>query len=194
MLLATGAHTDEVGPAGAAFEGRVRPEVVVLATLDAAEQERLAPLPSVFSHLTGTSFRDLYQVPPAPYPDGTVKLKLGATLREWEPLATGAERRTWMSGDAHEQLLPELRGLVEDLVPRVRAEAWATKPCMITDTASGLPTVDHLAPGLVVAAGGNGYAAKSADAIGALAAGLLVAGTWMDPELDQAPFRLPARA
>ena len=62
---------------------------------------------------------------------------------------------------------------------------------MITDTPSGLPTVDHLAPGLVVAAGGNGYAAKSADAIGALAASLLLAGEWTDAVLDPAPFRRP---
>ncbi|CAN5719528.1 FAD-binding oxidoreductase [soil metagenome] len=188
VLLATGAHTDELGPARAAFPGVVRPETVVLATLDATEQERLAAMPAVFSHLTGTSFRDLYQVPPAPYPDGTVKLKLGATLRKRSPLATAEARRAWMSGDAHEALLAELRGLVEVLVPELRAESWATKPCMITDTPSGVPTVDHLAPGLVVAAGGNGYAAKSADAIGALAAGLLVAGTWTDPVLPPEPF------
>ncbi len=95
-----------------------------------------------------------------------------------------------MAGTDHERWLPELRGLLEDLVPGVRAEAWTTKPCMITDTASGLPPVDHVAPGLVVAAGGNGYAAKSADAIGALAATLLHEGAWTDPVLAPAPFAL----
>ena len=190
VLVATGAHTDEVGPARQRFVGRVRPEVVVLATLGAAEQERLASLPSVLAHLSGSSLADLYQVPPTTYPDGSVRLKLGATKREWEPLATGAQRRAWMSGNDHEGWLDELSGLMEDLVPGIVAESWETNPCMITDTPSGLPTVDHLGPGLVVAAGGNGYAAKSADAIGALAAGLLVSGEWSDDALDHDGFKL----
>jgi len=190
MLIATGAHTSELGLAERTFGGIVRPETVVLATLDPAEHERLDGIPSVLAHLQTGSFADLYQVPPTVYPDGSIRLKLGATLRSWTPLTTGAQRRAWMSGDAHEDHLEELRGLVEQLVPGVRAVSWSTKPCMITDTPTGLPTVDHLAPGAVLAAGGNGYAAKSADAIGALAATLLLAGTWTDPVLDRDQFRL----
>ena len=191
VLVATGAHTGELAPLVGRFPSRVRPETVVIATLAEPEAQRLAGIPSVLSHLTGTSFADLYQVPPTRYPDATIGLKLGATLREWEPLADGTARRAWMAGRDHERWLPELRSLVEDLVPGVRAEAWTTKPCMITDTPSGLPTVDHVDDGLVVAAGGNGYAAKSADAIGALAATLLREGRWSDPVLDPAPFALP---
>lgn len=188
VVVATGAHTDELAGVGAAFAGTVRPETVVLATLDAAEQRRLADLPSVLAHLDGTSFSDLYQVPPTPYPDGSVRLKLGATLRRWDPLATAGARRAWMAGDAHRAHLDELRALTEALVPGVRALAWETKPCMITDTPSGLPIVDHLDDALVLAAGGNGYAAKSSDAIGALAAGLVLEGRWTDPVLDAAAF------
>jgi sarcosine oxidase len=191
VVVAAGAHTDELGVLGGRFAGVVRPETVVIATLGPDEAARLQGIPSVLAHLAATSFADLYQVPPTTYPDGTVGLKLGATLRTWEPLATAEARRAWMGGTDHERWLPELRGLVEDLVPGVRAEAWTTKPCMITDTASGLPTVDHAADGLVVAAGGNGYAAKSADAIGALAATLVVEGRWTDPVLDPEPFALP---
>ena len=66
--------------------------------------------------------------------------------------------------------------------------SWATKPCLITETPSDLPYVEHLAPGLVIAAGGNGYAAKSANAIGALAADLLTSGRWSDPELAADAF------
>jgi hypothetical protein len=38
--------------------------------------------------------------------------------------------------------------------------------------------------------GSNGYAAKSADAIGALAAGLVVNAQWTDSELDARSFAL----
>ena len=44
-----------------------------------------------------------------------------------------------------------------------------------------------------MAVGSNGYAAKSADAIGALAAGLVVNGHWTDPELDEESFKLISR-
>jgi len=190
VLLATGAHTSELGPADGSFGGVVRPETVVLAAVDHAEHQRLNGIPSVLAHLSTGSFADLYQVPPTAYPDGSIRLKLGATLRSWTPLSTGAQRRAWMSGDDHQRHLGELRDLVQQLVPGVRAVGWSTKPCMITDTPTGLPTVDHLAPGAVLAAGGNGYAAKSADAIGALAATLLLAGAWTDPVLDPEQFRL----
>ena len=45
-----------------------------------------------------------------------------------------------------------------------------------------------------MAVGGNGYAAKSADAIGALAAGLVVNRRWTDTEFDARSFELIARA
>ena len=44
-----------------------------------------------------------------------------------------------------------------------------------------------------MAVGTNGYAAKSADAIGALAAGLVVNGAWTDPDLDEQSLALISR-
>ena len=44
-----------------------------------------------------------------------------------------------------------------------------------------------------MAVGTNGYAAKSADAIGALAAGLALNGCWTDSELDATAFELISR-
>jgi hypothetical protein len=44
-----------------------------------------------------------------------------------------------------------------------------------------------------MAVGTNGYAAKSADAIGAIAAGLVINGEWMDPDLDESAFTLITR-
>ncbi len=81
VLVTTGAHTDELSPLAGRFGGQVRPETVVIATLAPDEAARLARIPSVLAHLGGSSFADLYQVPPTTYPDGTIGLKLGATLR-----------------------------------------------------------------------------------------------------------------
>ena len=187
VLAATGAHSDELGLAGCP-SFMVRGETVVMATLGAAEQARLDGMPSILARLDHPDYADLYVVPPTTYPDGSIRLKLGATLRSHRRLDHGAARRAWMSGDDHTAELVPLRALLEQLVPGLAAEAWETKPCLITDTPSEVPVVDHLAPGLVLAAGGNGFAAKSANAIGSLAARLLTDGRWTDTELDARVF------
>jgi len=193
VVVATGAHSDELrGLAGCpAFD--VRGETIVMATLGPDEQARLAGLPSILAELDDPTYDDLYVVPPTDYPDGSVRLKLGATRHDMFHVHDGAARREWMSDDRHRDELDALRDLLTTLVPGLAAESWETKPCLITQTASGLPVVDHLAPGLVLAAGGNGYAAKSANAIGALAAQLVVDGAWTDPDLDHRRFEATRR-
>lgn len=188
VVVATGAHSDELHGLDGCPSFAVRGETIVMATLGAAEQERLADLPSVLARLDHPDYEDLYVVPPTDYPDGSVRLKLGATLRRRRRLDDGASRRAWMSGDEHVDELDALRNLLLALVPGLHADAWESKPCLITETATGLPVVDHLAPGLVLAAGGNGYAAKSANAIGALAARLALDGAWTDTDLDHRRF------
>ena len=193
VLVTAGPHTDELLAGLGTVEPpptlAVRGETVVLAELDEDEQDRLAAMPSVLAQLVDhPTYGDLYAVPPTGYPDGTVRLKLGATRRRYLELPSAEAKRAWMRGDEHRAELGELRALLEALVPGLRARSWETKPCLITETPSDLPWVEGLAPGLVVAAGGNGYAAKSANAIGALAADLLVTGRWTDAELDEAAF------
>ena len=179
----------EVGDLGL----RTRAEAVVLATVDPDEAARLADLPSVLARIRHPRYADLYLVPPTTYPDGTIRLKLGATSDPYRFLDDPAERRAWIVGDDHGAELDDLRALLADLVPDLRASAWDTAPCLITETPSDLPVVAEIEPGLVVAAGGNGYAAKSANALGALAAELTRTGEWLDPELGAEAFA-PASA
>lgn len=188
LVVATGAHTDEMDGLADRPTLIVRGETIVTAVLDGSEQRRLDGMPAILARLPHGDHADLYVVPPTDYPDGTVRLKLGATLRDVRRLDDAAARRAWMSGDEHEAEAPALRRLLTDLVPGLAVERWESKPCLITDTPSGLPVVDHLEPGLVLAAGGNGFAAKSANAIGALAANLAVEGRWTDHELERHRF------
>jgi len=188
VVIAAGPHADEI-------EGVPRPfidvvaETVVLAEVGAAEQQRLAGLPSII--VDGLDDH-LYIVPPTEYPDGDVYVKLGATRHDpW--ILGAAERRQWMSGRDHEADLDWLRGLMLGVLPDLQAESWSTKPCLIPDTPTKLPYLQIVEPGLVMAVGTNGYAAKSADAIGALAAGLVINGEWTDPDLDEASFKLIRR-
>jgi glycine/D-amino acid oxidase-like deaminating enzyme len=189
VLVAAGPHADEfIAPWGQlAYD--VRNEAVITAALDDDEQSRLAGLPSVIADVEDESTDSVYMVPPTTYPDGSVRIKLGAELFTWRTLATAEDRRQWMRGDEHLQQFPHLKRLLENLVPGLRSDSWVSKPCLIPHTPSMLPYVEHLDEGLAVAAGCNGWAGKSADAIGELAAGLVREGRWIDPDLAESDFR-----
>jgi sarcosine oxidase len=188
VVVAGGPHSDEIAGLPPLPPMSVRAEVVVTGVVDPHEQQRLAGLPSVLAPVDDSTFVDVYLVPPTAYPDGTVRIKLGATRHAPIELEDAAARHAWMRGDAHSADLEALHGLTEALLPGLRVERWETKPCLITDTPSGLPSVCRVGDRLVLAAGCNGYAAKSGDAIGALATRLARDGPWIDPVLDEASF------
>jgi glycine/D-amino acid oxidase-like deaminating enzyme len=191
VVVAGGPHTGELDGLPPMPPLTVRAEVVVMGVVDHAEQERLIGLPSVLAPVDDPAFLDVYLVPPTDYPDGEVRIKMGATRHAPVEMVDAAARRAWMRGDGHTADLAALRRLAEQLVPGLRAGRWETKPCLITDTPTGLPYVDHVADRLVLASGCNGYAAKSGDAIGALAARLALDGVWGDPVLDAARLCAP---
>jgi sarcosine oxidase len=189
VVIATGPHADELAGLSRRPLIDVVAETVVMARLSSDEQARLAGLPSIIVDDVGDH---LYIVPPTEYPDGHVYVKLGAT-RHGESVLSAQERRAWMTGTQHEADLDWLQALLLGVLPGLRAEAWLTKPCLIPDTPTKLPYLEIIEPGLVMAVGGNGYAAKSADAIGALAAGLVRHGEWTDADLDGRSFALISR-
>ena len=193
LLVAAGPHTDELGGLPVRPWLDVRAEAIVMGVLDDAEQDRLDGLPSLIAGLAHPVYEDCYLVPPTDYPDGTVRVKLGATRRVHHELPDAAARRAWMRGTEHTNEMADLRSLVEAVLPGVRATAWETRPCLITETPTRRPYVEEVAPGLVLAAGGNGYAAKSGPAIGALAATLLREGRWTDEVLAADRFRVVTR-
>ncbi|HVE19432.1 MAG TPA: FAD-dependent oxidoreductase [Ilumatobacteraceae bacterium] len=189
VVIAAGPHADEIAGLPRTPLIDVVAETVVMARLSTEEQLRLAGLPSI---IVDGPEDHLYIVPPTEYPDGHVYVKLGATRHDHWVLAAD-ERRDWMTGTFHAADLDWLHGLLVGALPGLHAEGWSTKPCLIPDTPTKLPYLEIIEPGLVMAVGSNGYAAKSADAIGALAAGLVVNGRWTDPELDEQSFKLISR-
>ncbi|MGZ4741366.1 MAG: NAD(P)/FAD-dependent oxidoreductase [Ilumatobacteraceae bacterium] len=191
VVIATGPHADEL--AGLPVRPRidVLAETVVLARVSPAEQRRLDGLPSII--VDDPAHDHFYAVPPTEYPDGLVYAKLGGT-RGGEKVMSATGRREWMSGDQHLADLDWLRGLLVAMLPGLQAEDWLTKSCLIPETPTKLPYLEIVEPGCVMAVGSNGYAAKSADAIGALAAGLVVNGRWTDTGLDERAFALIAES
>ncbi|MEP7202065.1 MAG: FAD-dependent oxidoreductase [Ilumatobacteraceae bacterium] len=189
VVIAAGPHADEIEGLTRRPLIHVVAETVVTARVSASEQLRLAGLPSI---IVDGADDHLYIVPPTEYPDGQAYMKLGATRHQHWVLSP-EDRRVWMTGTQHETDLDWLRGLMLGVLPTLQAEAWSTKPCLIPDTPTKLPYLEIVEPGLVMAAGTNGYAAKSADAIGALAAGLVLNRCWTDTDLDAQSFELTSR-
>lgn len=186
VLISTGPYLNDLLPEKLA--ARVVPEAVLLAEVSDQEGARLAELPSFIYLLDHPIHDDVYVVPPARYPDGRMYLKLGASIAGAETLTTNDEKNGWMTGDAADAQLDWMRDVLLTVMPGVRFESFSMKPCLITDTIHGLPFIDQVDDGLFVAVGGNGHAAKSADAIGALGSQLALNGRWTDTELDASAF------
>ncbi len=187
VLIAAGAYASFLSPQPLAAS--VAPEAVVLARVSRGVAEDLAGMSSLIYLLDHPEIDDIYVVPPTRYPDGEVYVKMGGSRTGVPRLETGEQMRAWMAGSAAQEQLPAMESILRSLLPDVAFEGFTMKPCLITDTVHGLPFVDEMEPGLFVAAGGNGHAAKSADAIGALAADLVSTGGWNDPDLDPHAFR-----
>ena len=187
VLLTTGPYLETLH--SVQLEASVRPEAVILGRISDVEADRLSDLRSVIYLLDHPSIDDVYVCPPVRYPDGRCYVKMGGSQVGARTLRTSEAKRTWMAGTEADAQLPVMTKVITTILPGVEFESFEMKPCLITDTSSGLPFIDRIGEDLFIAAGGNGHAAKSADAIGALAAALtLNDGKWTDTELDRDQF------
>ncbi len=190
-------HAPAVVVAAGAYSGSLLPGVPAVPTTEAVVLGEVSPevaaeldgMPCVIHQQDPDGHVDVYLIPPVRYPDGRWYLKLGAETAHDVPLHGPGEIGSWMASAADERR-EELIGLLTGMVPGVEFTRFVVKPCVYTRTPSGLPIVDHVNPRVVVATGGNGRAAKSADALGSLAARLALTGDWDDP-LPSTVFELP---
>ncbi len=185
VVVATGAYGNQLIPDPLAMA--VRPEAVVLGEVSEQAASEL-DFPSFIYLLDNPDLDDVYVVPPTRYPDGRFYIKLGGSRARASTFSDLGDMASWMQGRAADDQLEIMSNVLTQVLPDVAFLSWQVKPCLITDTASDLPFIDHVEPGLVVAFGGNGHAAKSADAIGAIATTLSINGTWTDSELDATLF------
>ncbi|MEZ4594704.1 MAG: FAD-dependent oxidoreductase [Chloroflexota bacterium] len=193
LLIAAGGFSNCFGLLERPLPLRLKTETIILAEVDEAEAARLGDMPTVIYEIESPDLDGIYLLPPILYPDGRFYLKMGCDthLDQTLPHDLEAIRRWFIHGDS-DAILPAMRAALESIIPRLRAQSWQTKRCLITYTPHGKPLIDAVVPGQVyVATGGNGSSAKSSDAIGQLAASLTWHGTWQDPELNATLFALP---
>lgn len=186
VIVATGSYGDHFTERPLAVS--IRSEAVILCEVEQTVAESLM-MPTAIWLIDHPDLVDVYVVPPVQYPDDRWYLKVGANWSPGPRLDDEASRLAWMTGFDANNRLGMMRGIVDEMLPSVPFISFSMKPCVIADTASGLPFVGIVDDGRIVARGGNGHAAKSADAIGALAFQLALNGAWTDSELDEAAFR-----
>lgn len=175
-----------------------RPRTVLLAELD--EPAGSGTLPSVImTPPPDDRLSSIYWVPPVAYPNGRTLLKIGGSLVP-EPVvgadgpgvdrddpASDRELVEWFHGSGDPVEIEALRRCLESLLATTSIGWTATVPCVYTGTASTYPAIDWFDDRVAVAIGGNGWAAKSSDELGRLAASLVTDGD-LGPGPDREVF------
>lgn len=118
--------------------------------------------------------------PPRQYPDGRWYLKCAGGELVDHPLTTTEEITAWVRSGGSASEADWFRAFVAEALPGVTVTRAVTKPCLPTFNASGLPYVDRVANGLVLATEGE-RGVMTADELGRLAAGLAGQDRWVDP-------------
>ncbi len=188
VLVANGAYANSFDLLPRKLALRVKTEFVILGELSEMEATRLAGMPTVIDKGTYPQLTYLYLLPPIRYPDGKIYVKLGANTAADYWLPDEKAMQEWMRHGNSDVMLPALRGALQSLLTDLQVASWQTRRCLVTYTPHGRPIIAAAIPDrLYVCTGGNGHAAKSSDAIGHLAAKLVLTGQ-MDDELHAGLF------
>jgi sarcosine oxidase len=178
VLIAAGAFTNDLLRRKLAFE--LRPRTVLMAELSPTEMERLADLPTLIYRFPGWSqINSIYMLPPVPYPDGKVYIKIGGTRAPGSSTTDIDEVKGYFRNGGSREEVEILRQVLLSIIPSLRPTAFNSKPCVLTYTPQNYPFIDALDDDfLFVVAGGCGSAAKSSNEIGRAAALLVEHGRW----------------
>jgi len=180
VLLATGAFGAELFDFQLDVERR--PRTILRAELD--DDGRIPSL--IAMDPPDDRVHEIYWVPPVLYPDGSVCIKIGGNLKEFELLEPD-QLTEWFHTDGDPIEIESLEHNLRGLLPDCSFGAIHTAPCVITGTASGHPYIGWVDDGVAVALAGNGSAAKSSDELGRIAAGLFGDSGW-DSGIDASVF------
>lgn len=184
VLVAAGAFTNLHNLLPTKLPYKAMPETVVLMQVPQSMLDQNLPALLIYRWLN-ESAPYLYATPPARYADGRCYMKVGA-LNDGIEVRVLEEAVDYFRSGGNRELAARLAEGARLAMPHLLPDGYKIKPCILANTASGLPYVSAVVPGrLYVAAGGCGAAAKSSDEIGRLAAERVLG------RHDCAEFRLP---
>eukprot|EP00929_Paragymnodinium_shiwhaense_P049421 TRINITY_DN24928_c0_g1_i2.p1 TRINITY_DN24928_c0_g1~~TRINITY_DN24928_c0_g1_i2.p1 ORF type:complete len:456 (-),score=78.56 TRINITY_DN24928_c0_g1_i2:408-1775(-) len=162
----------------------------LLIELTEQSAEKLKDIPCVIYR--GDTDLDFYYIlPPIQYPCGRTYLKIGPASA-FAPTLEGREavddwfRRSMCDPDFQESAL----NMLKEMMPALEIASQKPLLCVTDQTPNKHPYVDELQPGWGVCTGGNGWAAKSSDELGLVAACMLASPSgWIsDPDLPRKDF------
>ncbi|XP_069102650.1 monomeric sarcosine oxidase-like [Argopecten irradians] len=204
VLIATGSFTTfrKLLPPGREPDVTFCPLAVAKVEVSSEDVKRLGNMPSILYYGDGAPdwpedyprspnrVIGIYVLPPIKYPDGKYYIKLG-DFHDSVPqrLSSLEEVKAWYCTDGVTPLVTKSARLITALTKGIKPLSYHGDHCVITKTPTNRPYIDLVHPSLGVAIGGNGYAAKSSDEIGRIAAMLVLYGKW-DSELPVEAFKL----
>ena len=157
-----------------------RTGVVLIEVPRQAVDAELADMPSIISR-PPTDRPNTYLLPPLKYPDGKFYLKIGIG-EPGPPLNSAEELNHWLRNGNDNDVATELLDELSRIMPDLDLSGWKYMPCATCHTPDARPIIDLIGDGRIgMLLGGNGYAAKSGDALGELGAALMHAGRWPGP-------------
>ncbi|XP_069101909.1 peroxisomal sarcosine oxidase-like isoform X2 [Argopecten irradians] len=192
VLIATGSFTNfrNLLPPGQEPDLMLVPLAVAKVEVSVEDAKRLRDMPSMIYKGEGNTNwpEDYPRYPNKLY--GKFYIKCGYLHgTESRRLSTVAEVKAWFCTEGVTPLVTKSADLVTAVTKDIKPLSYHGDHCIVTETPTHRIYIDLVHPDLGVAIGGNGYAAKSSDEIGRIAAMLVLYGKW-DSELPAETFKL----
>lgn len=170
VIVAAGGWTDSL--LGREKRLEVYARTVAFHEIGPVEAQRLANMPSFVVE----SPDDIYILPPIPYADGKLWLKLGGDPEDVE-LDGKAAINDWFRSGGSAEIADYLTTRICEVIPGLRFASRVHRPCVTTWSEDRIPEIRRLDPRLIIAAAGNGSGAKCSDELGRMASTIALEAT-----------------
>lgn len=190
VLLATGAFFGYGRLLSREIPLRVGSHTVLLAELDASMAREFGDMPPII-YKPANAEQHCFILPPIKYPDGRVYLKISHP----DPSHFFNDTKdllAWFKTHSDDRVREQLMGMLDDLLPSLRAVSFRSLPCVTSHTPKTHPYIDALTKNVFLLLGGNGYVGKCSIALGEIAAAYAIDGQWIYDQIDREAFRLAA--
>ncbi|HRH50949.1 MAG TPA: FAD-dependent oxidoreductase [Panacibacter sp.] len=174
VLLCAGAFANFLQLMERRLALRLKSETVLLAKVSEAEAIRLAELPALLYDLKTDELEDIYLIRPLQYPDGNWYLKMGCNLATDTIFSSLEAIQHWFRQGNSDRSLKLMKYALHQLMPAIAVEEYFTKRCIITYTETKTQYIGAIDDAVYIATGGNGYSAMCSDAVGRIAAHVIL--------------------
>lgn len=183
-LLAPGAFANSLDILKRKLAIRMKSETIVLAKVSEEEAARLSSLPSLLYEIETKDYEEIYLIRPIQYPDGNWYLKMGCNLSTDIFFNSLEQIQQWFRRGDSDGNLPVLKDALHSVLPELKVQEYFTKRCIITYTEHKKQYIGAVDDGIYIATGGNGYSAMCSDAVGKLAAHVVLHEGFPEPYLE----------